>query len=253
MCHSMSQSGQHQGAVVTGRLELARGRWFASHRHDQHQLVWAARGVASVLAVGRTWVLPPGLALWVPAGVEHETGVKTAADLLGIYVDPARCPIKWSEPTVVAVGGLVRELLTHLLDGVTTPSIRRHAELLLFDLLRPVGIVEVDVDVPSDPRAAEVASALRADPSDQRSLDMWGRSVSTSGRTLARVWSAQTGVAFGSWRTRLRVQAALPMLADGMPVGTVARRVGYQTPSAFVAAFRREVGVSPGAYFAAGG
>ena len=29
----------------------------------------------------------------------------------------------------------------------------------------------------------------------------------------------------------------------------VARHVGYQTPSAFVAAFRRETGLTPAAYF----
>jgi AraC-like DNA-binding protein len=44
------------------------------------------------------------------------------------------------------------------------------------------------------------------------------------------------------------MQAALPLLAEGRPVRRVARRVGYATPSAFVAAFRRTVGVAPGRY-----
>jgi len=39
------------------------------------------------------------------------------------------------------------------------------------------------------------------------------------------------------------------MLAAGEPVGNVARRVGYETSSAFVAAFRRETGLTPAAYF----
>jgi AraC-like DNA-binding protein len=39
------------------------------------------------------------------------------------------------------------------------------------------------------------------------------------------------------------------MLAAGEGVGAVARRVGYTTPSAFVAAFRREIGTTPAAYF----
>jgi AraC-like DNA-binding protein len=33
------------------------------------------------------------------------------------------------------------------------------------------------------------------------------------------------------------------------PVSRVAGRVGYDTPSAFVAAFRRETGQTPGALF----
>ena len=39
------------------------------------------------------------------------------------------------------------------------------------------------------------------------------------------------------------------MLAAGEPVSRVAGRVGYDTPSAFVAAFRRETGQTPGALF----
>jgi AraC-like DNA-binding protein len=54
---------------------------------------------------------------------------------------------------------------------------------------------------------------------------------------------------FGQCRRRVRLQAALPMLAAGQAVGSVARHVGYQTPSAFVAAFRTETGLTPAAYF----
>ncbi|WP_437505218.1 helix-turn-helix domain-containing protein [Sorangium sp. So ce1099] len=45
------------------------------------------------------------------------------------------------------------------------------------------------------------------------------------------------------------MRAALAHLAEQTPVSVVASRVGYDTSSAFVAAFRRLAGVSPGAYF----
>ncbi|MEV0405653.1 helix-turn-helix domain-containing protein [Actinoallomurus sp. NPDC050550] len=54
---------------------------------------------------------------------------------------------------------------------------------------------------------------------------------------------------FGRWRTQARLRSALVLLARGTPVAVVARRVGYATPSAFVAVFHRALGVSPGAYF----
>ena len=40
-----------------------------------------------------------------------------------------------------------------------------------------------------------------------------------------------------------------PTRALWIPAGWVASRVGYDTPSAFVAAFRRETGQTPAAYF----
>ncbi|WP_280213805.1 helix-turn-helix domain-containing protein [Nocardia cyriacigeorgica] len=103
---------------------------------------------------------------------------------------------------------------------------------------------------PRDPRAAEVATALLGDPADARTLDEFAADVATSARTLARAFNAETGMTFGQWRTQIRLAASLPLLADGLPVSRIAGRVGYRTTSAYVAAFRRVVGVPPGRYFA---
>jgi AraC-like DNA-binding protein len=91
--------------------------------------------------------------------------------------------------------------------------------------------------------------ALLANPADKRTLAEWGREAGASERTLARAFLAGTGIPFGRWRTLLRLQAALPALAAGVPVSAVARQAGYDTASAFVAAFRRETGLTPAAYF----
>src|SRR5581483_1846341 len=100
-------------------------------------------------------------------------------------------------------------------------------------------------------RARHVAEALLEDPGDDRTLATWGHHVGASSRTLARIFVAETGLSFGRWRTLARLQAALLQLAEGLPVGLVAARVGYRTPSAFVAAFRAHTGSTPGRYFEA--
>jgi AraC-like DNA-binding protein len=128
-------------------------------------------------------------------------------------------------------------------------SRRSHAEAVLVDLVEPVEMTTIEVRMPADDRALSVASALRADPADDRTLAEWGRQVGASERTLAREFLAGTGMTFGRWRTLLRLQASLPGLAAGLPVSAVARRAGYESDSAFVAAFRRETGMTPGAYF----
>lgn len=74
--------------------------------------------------------------------------------------------------------------------------------------------------------------------------------MGASARTLARAFAAETGLTFQQWRTHARLRAALPMLAHNAPLESVAHRVGYRSASAFVAAFRREVGATPGDYFA---
>jgi AraC-like DNA-binding protein len=228
---------------------MAAGTRFEWHAHSDHQLAWSSVGVLTVLTHGGTFILPPTRALWIPAGTPHETRASGAAILRSAYLKPARCPIRWADPAPVVVTPLLAELISHLAgDKLASPQ-RTRAETLLFDLITPIHTATLDVDLPADPRAREVAEALLTDPADSRTLPAWGRHVGASSRTLARAFLAETGLSFGRWRTLIRLQAALPRLADGAPVSVVAGQVGYQTTSAFVAAFRAHTGVTPGRYF----
>jgi AraC-like DNA-binding protein len=55
-----------------------------------------------------------------------------------------------------------------------------------------------------------------------------------------------TGYTPYEWLTRVRMEMARKLLADpAMRITEVALSVGYHTPSAFAASFRRHVGVAP--------
>jgi AraC-like DNA-binding protein len=232
------------------------GTRFDWHTHEDHQLAWAASGVLTVLTAEATWVLPPTRALWIPAVMPHETASDGGrATMRSLYVRPGLFGVfgvSWAEtdqPTPVAASPLMAELIGYLGQPGLDASRREHAEALLADLLTPVPVTTIGVRLPDAVTARRVAEALRADPADRRTLREWGREVGASERTLARAFAAEAGVPFGRWRTLLRLRAALSMLAAGEPVSRVAGRVGYDTPSAFVAAFRRETGQTPGTYF----
>ena len=225
------------------------GLVFDWHTHEDHQLAWAASGVLTVRTDSATWVLPPSRALWIPAGLRHETLSASVATMRTLYIRPRLCPIAWPDFTPVAASPLLAELIGYLESPGLSDSRRAHAEALLVDLLQPVEMTTIDVRMPVEERAMRVAQALLAEPADGRTLAEWGRQVGGSARTLARGFAAGTGLPFGRWRALVRLQAAIAPLAAGEPVGNVARQVGYETPSAFVAAFRRETGVTPAAYF----
>jgi AraC-like DNA-binding protein len=246
----VSLNGQLAHAIVC-TFPMPVGTRFAWHAHDEHQLAWSPEGVLVVRTENGSYVLPPARALWIPAGVSHETQASGAAILRSVYVRTGGCAIDWEIPTAVAVTPLLRELIPHLEDETLDDEERARAESVLFDLLTPLAVATIDVRLPTDDRAREVAEALLADPGDGRTLTAWGRQVGASSRTLARAFLAETGLSFGRWRTLARLHAALLQLAEGLPVGLVAARVGYRTPSAFVAAFRAHTGVTPGRYFQA--
>lgn len=236
-------------AVIVATFAMPAGQVFDWHVHPDHQLAWAASGVLTVRTETSTWVLPPSRALWIPAGLRHETLAAGAATMRSAYVRPGRCALNRTRATAVAATPLLAELISYL-GGTDLDAARRaHAEAVLVDLLQPVEMTTVQVRTPAGGPARQVADALTASPADPRTLAQWGHAVGASERTLAREFRAGTGVSFGQWRTLLRVQAALHALAGGAPVGRVARQVGYESESAFVQAFRRVTGVTPAAYF----
>jgi AraC-like DNA-binding protein/quercetin dioxygenase-like cupin family protein len=239
-------AGQDEAAVVVADFPMSAGTVFDWHTHEDHQLAWAASGVLTVITADATWVLPPTRALWIPAGLPHETGAAGRTTMRTLYIKPGR--FGWQTPTPVAASPLLAELIGYLGTDLD-PGHRARAEALLADLLTPMPVTTIEVRLPSGEPARQVAAELRRNPADKRTLREWGHEVGASERTLARAFVAGSGVPFGRWRMLLRLQAALPMLAAGEPVGRVAYRVGYDTPSAFVAAFRRETGATPAGYF----
>jgi len=236
-------------AVIVVTFPMPAGHVFDWHTHNDHQLAWAASGVLTVRTESATWVLPPSRALWIPVGRRHETLSASVATMRTLYIRPELCPIAWPDFTPVAASPLLAELISYLASDGLAADRRAHAETLLVDLLQPVAMTTIDVRMPGEEPARRVAQALVADPADSRTLAEWGRHVGASARTLARSFASGSGLTFGRWRALLRLQAAIPALASGEPVGNVARQVGYETSSAFVAAFRRETGITPAAYF----
>ena len=180
----MSRNGQ-DAALILATIPMSPGAVFSRHVHPMHQLAWSDAGVLQVTTDAGTWVLPPTRALWVPAGLEHETAATGPTTLRGIYLDPQRCPIAWPAAQAVTVSDLLAALLLHL-TGELPADARRRAEALLPDLLQPIPATTIHLQLPSDDRAREVADALLADPADPRPLSQWGRDIGASARTLSR-------------------------------------------------------------------
>jgi AraC-like DNA-binding protein len=177
----------------------------------------------------------------------HDVRAEHEAHMRSLYFRPDRCGVSWSEPTPVATQGLVGALLDHLTVTEAGPA-KRRAERVLFDVIHAAPQVVLSTPRFRDDRVRRVADALSVDPSDARTLDEWGTFVGASGRTLARVIERETQTTFARWRNQLRIAHAARQLASGRRVAEVAHACGFSTPSAFVAAFRRSVGVTPGTY-----
>lgn len=239
-----------RGLAVTYRDGHRLGR----HTHPWAQIVYAASGTMQVATPDASWLVPPTRAIWVPGGTPHEILMRGTVAMRTLYVAPDGPPPTLAACRAIEVAPLLRELILHIVKiGMLDVSNPGHARMegLLIDLLAAGETALLELPLPSDTRARAFAERILADPSVENSLAELARSAGASLRTLQRLFPAQTGLSLEAWRGRVRMQQAIVSLSDGAPVTLAALDAGYQSPSAFIAAFKRTFGVTPARWRAA--
>ncbi|MGF1619294.1 MAG: helix-turn-helix transcriptional regulator [Rhodomicrobiaceae bacterium] len=229
---------------------------FAStpHSHPRAQLLFAMAGVMKVATGEGSWIVPPSRAVWIPPHKQHQLRAVGALKIRTAYIDAAtaREADLPDACRVVEVSALLRELLIRTADipnDYEWDAPEGWMMRLIISEIRPRPALPLSLALPSDPRARRVCERITADPAAGLPLERCARDAGISGRTLNRIMTQETGLSFGRWRQRARLLAALESLARGEPVLNVALDLGYDSPSAFTAMFRRELGDAPSRYF----
>ncbi|MEK9670968.1 MAG: helix-turn-helix transcriptional regulator [Rhodospirillaceae bacterium] len=243
--------------IVALATDYAAGAATRSHVHPRAQLVYATSGVMAVTAkvedkTTGVWVVPPERAVWMPGGMEHQVSFPTDVEMRSLWVRPDAADGLPDHCCVVTVSPLLRELIRAAVDlpleyDQDGPAGRLMAVIL--DQLEALDQAPLHLPLPEDARLKRITGALTLDPADARTLDDWAKTAGASARTLARLFVNETGMTFGAWRQQARLLKALKLLAAGQPVTATALDLGYDSPSAFIAMFRKALGVSPGRYF----
>jgi len=231
-----------RGLAVTYRDGMRLDR----HTHPWAQLVYAASGTMRVATPDSAWLAPPTRAIWVPGGVPHEIEMRGTVAMRTLYLatdDP-----RLSACRAIEVVPLLKELILHVVRlGMLDVDDLGHARVegLLLDLLAEAETVPFQLPLPADRRARAFAERLLAEPGAEASLAELAQTAGASLRTLQRLFLADTGLSLEAWRGRARMQQAVVSLSNGAPVTSAALDAGYQSPSAFIAAFKRAFGVTP--------
>ena len=237
--------------VVAFERLMGDGALIPWHEHDHDQLAYGASGLMRVESTAGAWIVPPARAVWIPAAIGHQITFVGDVAMQTLYVLPDAAPWLPTECCVMEVPPLLRELVRAAMAvapgyAVDGPDGRLVAVLL--DQLRVEPLAQLHLPLPRDRRLRAVTDALIADPADPRSLEDNASRAGASARTLARRFFAETGLTFGAWRQQLRLHEALARLSQGEPVTSVAFAVGYDSPSAFIAMFRKVLGDTPGRF-----
>jgi len=219
------------------------------HDHAEQQLLYPSSGLLIVSTTHGSWVVPPQRAVWLPAAVAHAHQAYGATQVRTVAFPVDVNPLGLTQPTVLSVSRLLRELIIALTDDPARPrDEQRDLKRVALHQLKPAPALQFHLPQPGDERLRDVTAILAEDPGSDRTLAELGRAVGAGERTLSRLFRAETGMTFPQWRAQLRLHHSLTLLASGLSVTAAAVACGYSTPSAFTAAFHATFGTTPGTY-----
>ncbi len=236
-------SGRHR--TRDGRYALARGDVFVVpvgmphgyERVDGLRLVnLVFDPVRAELPLGRLASLPGYHAL-----VSLEPGLRRHHDFSG--------HLRLDEPALAWLERALDDLEAELASR--TPAWDQASCAWLLQILIRLARLYADHDAPASRlvvRLGAVLAHLETHLDQDLDLDRLGRIGGMSKSTLQRCFRALYGVPVKRHVTDLRLRVARDLLASGLPVAEVGRRVGIHDANYFSRVFRRGVGTTAGSF-----
>jgi len=205
----------------------------------------------TLYAGNASWMIPAGKAVIIPHNCRHSIRMWGEVAMRTLYFPPDLYAQALSDPNCrgISVTPLLRELILRVIEiGALDRRVSEHASLaaVVLDEMARAEVPPLLLPVPTDLRAAAVAHDVLAMPSEERSLDALARDHGVGRRTLERLFRSETGMSFGMWQQKARLLYSVRALAESRPVTEAALDAGYASVSAYIAAFKRTFGCTPG-------
>lgn len=256
-CHSIlfARNGRALAEVASVSADFEAGHKIPEHSHPEDQLLFASKGVMTVRTKQGIWVVPPLRAVWIPANTPHSVAMSGPVSMRTLYFLPKLCRTLPVKCMVMNVSPLLKELILHACKFSKLHKkalMEKRIVEIIVDQLKAVESIPLQLPHPGDARAMRVTRALFASPGDSRTLEKLCKDCGASKRTIQRLFLEETKMSFGKWRQQLRLLHAMQVLASGEKVTAAALEAGYNSTSAFISMFRKQLGTTPARYLGNG-
>lgn len=246
----LSQFEQSELPLHAIAVDYSKGHVIAPHKHSYSaQLMYAISGTLLIETCAGRWLVPPNRAVWLAAGEEHCVIMRSHTQVRSLLVkaDAANSTLPDSS-FVINVTPLLKELILAATLLPIDYAADRHAKLLvslLLEELKHHHAVNLLLPWPKEARYHNVCEYLTHNLTDVRSIAEWASELHISAKTFERQFLQLTGISFGKWRQQARLLYSLEALTEGLPITEIALSHGYNSHSAYSAAFKTFFGQSP--------
>jgi len=218
------------------------------HSHARAHLIYAVSGVMHIETETASYIILPSTALLMPANTGHAIYMDGPVAMRALFLRRSVTKHIFDDCKVIAVTPLLRELILAACGEPLDWDVNgrgHHVTALALGEIERSTVLPIDLPLPTDFRLRRVIDALREQPNNTNSLVQWAQIGNVSDRTLARLFRKETGLSFRQWRQQARLSAAMRALSAGKTPAKAAAIAGFESQSAFGAAFRKTFGFTP--------
>lgn len=239
--------------VVIGLGQITE-RWeLPFHCHNKAELLFADTGLITLETEQDLWIVPPQGAVWIPAGLQHRA--KCSGDPRGfvVFITPGVVEGLPEKCCTISVSPFLRALLERtaaLPEDYQPDSAASRMSDVLLDEIIAAPLEWLNLPMPADPRLRMMTDTMLSLPAERMTLELWAERLNMSSRNLSRLFSKETGFSVNRWRRQMHIAKALPLLAQGHSVQSIADELGYESAGAFVTMFRKSTGTPPRRFMA---
>lgn len=209
-------------------------------------------GLIGIKTQNESLILSSGMLLYIPPHTEHIEQYMGLPMYGWIIKFPKnRAAGLPSSPRVYTAKKLVLEMAMEIISwGNLTiqeksPQQKRFVDAFIDQLtIAPEGH-HLPVTLPTSPSLLKVATAITNTINDKKSLEYWSKVSGMSRSSFTNRWKKETGLTFAIWRQRVKMQAAIRLLASGRSVNETSNELGFTSASAFGEVFSKQLGMSP--------
>ena len=223
------------------------------HQHPYIQLIHTLTGVIRVETTEGTWICPPGRGLWIPAGKKHALHVSGQGNIRGVWIKANARKNLATHCSVVNISALLRELICAALnidEPIQTNSRNERLLQLILDEVTLLPSLAFHLPEARSPALIQLCQKIRDNLAFDWTLHHAAATAAMSSKTLSRHFQKELNMNFAQWIRQAKLLQAMTELSQNKPILHIALDLGYDSPSAFSAMFKRETAMTPSEYMA---
>jgi AraC-like DNA-binding protein len=236
---------------VLGYTEKITEAICASHSHPRAQLLYATSGVMNVVVKNQIWVVNPLQGLWIPGGVEHQVSFQKNVKLYSVFIDPFFTDQLPANSFSFDISIFLKQLIFKIIsfENNENPTLPQKKIMDVFiDELALIQPSHTFLPTSNHPQLKNIISLLMNDTTSKYTINHYAEISHMSTRTLSRLFIKELGMNFSDWRIRLKLLEAIKRLGEKQSVKEIALDLGYETASAFIFMFKKNLGKTPSNY-----